>query len=131
MEMMKSMSMGGMTMPMDMGAMQECIQSLNACSMAATMCAGTDMAMGPEMAKCCAMCSNMADMADATMRMMMRPLGMDMDVMTAMLTACMTMGRVCAAECRMHADMDEMCRYCAMACDDMVTKCEAVLASMA
>ena len=128
MEMMKSMSMG--SEPMNMDAMQECIQAMNACSMAATMCAGTDMAMGSEMAKCCAMCSNMADMADACMRMMMRPMGMETDVMRSMLTACMTMGKACAAECRMHADMDEMCRYFAMACDEMVAKCEAMMASM-
>ena len=128
MEMMKSMPMG--SMPMDMGLMQDCIQSLNACSMAATMCAGADMTE-MDMAKCTAMCSNMADMADATMRMMMRPAGMDMDVMKAMLMACMTMGKACAAECRMHADMADHCRYCAMACEDMVMKCEAMMASMA
>ncbi len=30
----------------------------------------------------------------------------------------------------MHADMSEMCRYCAMACEDMVMKLEAAMASM-
>jgi hypothetical protein len=128
MEMMKSMSMGDM--PMDMGAMQECIQSLNACSMAATMCAGADMGEGVDMARCTALCSNMADMADTCMRMMMRPLGMDVEVMRAMLTACMAMGKACGAECRMHADMAVHCRYCAMACEDMVAKCEALMASV-
>jgi hypothetical protein len=128
MEMMKSMSMG--SMPMDMGAMQDCIQAMNACSMACTMCAGADMAMGSEMAVCSAMCSNLADMADACMRMMMRPMGMNPEVMTAMMNACMTMGRACADECRKHADMDDMCRYCAMACDEMISKCEAMMASM-
>ncbi|MFC4244284.1 aldehyde dehydrogenase [Gryllotalpicola reticulitermitis] len=128
----QSMSMDSMPMDMhmDMGAMQECIQAMNSCSMAATMCAATDMSMGAEMATCAAMCSNMANLADAGMRMMMRPMGMNMDVMQTMLMACMTMGKACAAECRMHAEMDEMCRYCAMACDDMVAKCEAVMASM-
>jgi len=129
MEMMKSMPMG--SMPMDMGAMQECMQSLNACSMAATMCAGADMAEGTDMARCAAVCSNMADMADACMRMMMRPLAMDAEVMKAMLTACVTMGRACAAECRMHAEMSDHCRYCAMACEDMCAKCEAMMTSMA
>ena len=64
------------------------MQSLNACAMAAAMCAGSDM------------------------------------------TACMIMGRACAAECRAHADMDEMCRYSAMARDYMVMKSGAVMASM-
>ena len=30
-----------------------------------------------------------------------------------------------------HQDMDESCRYCAMACDEMVSKCQAMLDSMA
>ena len=126
MEMMQSMSTGDM--PMDKGAMQACMMSMNACSMAATMCAGSDMMMGADMAKCCAMCSDMADLADAGMRMLMRPAGYDMDAMRQTLAACMAMGKACAAECRMHDD--EHCRYCAMACDDMVAKCEAMMASM-
>lgn len=129
MEMMKSMSMGDM--PVDMDAMQTCMMSMNACSMAATMCAADDMAMGAHMAKCAALCSNMADMADACMRMMMRPAGMTVETMTAMMAACVAMGRACSAECAMHAEMNEMCRYCAMACDDMVAACEAMMASMA
>ena len=55
------------------------------------------------------MCSNMVEMAQATMHMMMRPAGMNMDVMSAMMTACMTMDK---------------------ACDDMVMKREAIMASM-
>lgn len=124
MEMMKSMSMGDM--PMDMGAMQECMEAMNACSMAATMCAGNDMGMD-----CGAMCMNMADMAMCCMRMMMRPAGMDMDAMKHMMEACMAMGKACSAACMEHADMHETCRYCAKACDEMVAKCEAMMASMA
>ena len=40
-----------------------------------------------------ATCQNMVEMAQATMHMMMRPAGMNMDVMSAMMTACMTMGK--------------------------------------
>jgi len=65
------------------------------------------------------------------MRMMARPMGYDMAVMTAMLTACITMGEACASECRMHADMDEHCRVCAMACDAMVDACRRTLSAMA
>jgi hypothetical protein len=57
-------------------------------------------------------------------------MGMDMASMQAMLMACVTMGAACAAECRKHEAMDESCRYCAMACDEMVAKCQAMLASM-
>ncbi len=34
------------------------------------------------------------------------------------------------AECEMHASMSECCRYTAMACKDMIMKCEAMMASM-
>ncbi|MFJ3033980.1 aldehyde dehydrogenase [Curtobacterium pusillum] len=131
MAMMKSMSMTDMPMAMDADVMQDTMMAMNAASMAATMCSASDMQMGTDMAKCAAMCSNTAMMADTGMRMMMRPMGMDTDSMRAMLAACVAMGTACAAECRSHADMDESCRYCAMACDEMVAKCEAMMASMA
>lgn len=130
MAMMKTMSTSDMPVSMDMDLMQDTMMAMNAASMAATMCSASDMRMGAEMATCAAMCSNTAMLADTGMRMMMRPMGMDMPSMQAMLMAVMTMGTACAAECRAHADMDEACRYCAMACDEMVAKCEAMLASM-
>jgi len=115
---------------MDTEMMQDTMMAMNAASMAATMCSASDMRMGAEMATCAAMCSNTAMLADTGMRMLMRPMGMDADAMRAMLMAVTAMGRACAAECRAHADMDEACRYCAMACDEMVAKCEAMTASM-
>jgi len=127
MAMMKGMSKA--EMPMDMNLMQDCMMAMNACSMAATMCAGQDIAM-EGMGRCAGMCMNMADMADTCMRMMMRPAGFDMNGMMAMMQACMAMGAACKAECEMHAEMAECCRYCAMACDDMMSKCEALLATM-
>lgn len=130
MAMMKTMSATDMPMAMDMDMMQDTMMAMNGASMAATMCSASDMRMGSEMATCAAMCSNTSMMADTGMRMMMRPMGMDADSMRAMLMACMTMGKACAEECRKHVDMDESCRYCAMACDEMVAKCEAMLASM-
>jgi len=130
MAMMKSMSMTEMPMAMDADLMQDTMMAMNAASMAATMCSASDMQSGPDMATCAAMCSNTAMLADTGMRMMMRPAGMDADGMRTMLMACIAMGKACAAECRSHADMDESCRYCAMACDEMVAKCEAMTASM-
>lgn len=130
MAMMKSMSATEMPMAMDAETMQDTMMSMNAASMAATMCSASDMRMGAEMATCAAMCSNTAMLADTGMRMMMRPMGMDADTMRAMLMACASMGKACAAECRKHVDMDESCRYCATACDEMTSKCEGMLASM-
>ncbi|WFR68097.1 aldehyde dehydrogenase [Curtobacterium flaccumfaciens] len=130
MAMMKSMSATEMPMAIDAETMQDTMMAMNAASMAATMCSASDMRMGAEMATCAAMCSNTAMLADTGMRMMMRPMGMDADTMRAMLMACVSMGKACAAECRTHVDMDESCRYCAAACDEMVSKCEGMLASM-
>ena len=128
MDMMKSMPADKM-MGMDMAMMQECIETCSAAAMAATMCADSDMGM--EMAKCSSMCMNMADVATTMMRMMMRPMGMDMMSMHAMMMACVAMGKACSAECMMHADMDEHCRMCAKACDAMVMACEKMMSSMA
>lgn len=131
MAMMKTMSTTDMPTAMDAEMLQDTMMAMNAASMAATMCSASDMRMGAEMATCAAMCSNTAMLADTGMRMLMRPTGMDAESMRAMLTAVSAMGTACAAECRAHADMDEACRYCAMACDEMVAKCEAMTAAMA
>ncbi len=130
MAMMKTMSTDAMPMAMDMEMMQDTMMAMNAASMAATMCSASDMRTGGEMATCAAMCSNTAMLADTGMRMMMRPMGMDAEAMRTMLAACVAMGTACAAECRQHADMDESCRYCAMACDEMVAKCRAMMDAM-
>ena len=126
MDMKMMMADSPMMAGMDMTAMQNLVEASAACEQACVMCSGSAM----EMDDCAAMCMNMAEMADTCMRMMMRPAGYDMEVMSAMMTACVTMARACAAECRMHADMHDHCRYCAMACDEMVAKCEAMMASM-
>ena len=125
MDMMKSMPMKNMGMDMDM--MQKCIEACSAAEMAATMCA--DASAGDGMERCASMCMNMADVAMATTRMMMRPMGMDPMVMSAMMSTCMDMGRACSAESKMHMDMDH-CRICAMACDAMVEACSAMMAAM-
>jgi hypothetical protein len=127
MDMMKSMPMEKMQ-GMDAAMMQECIEACSMVSMAATMCADSDT--GADMARCSSMCANMADVATTMMRMMMRPMGMDMTSMRAMMTACMEMGKACSAECTMHADMDEHCRMCAKACDAMVMSMEKAMGSM-
>ncbi|HWH25221.1 MAG TPA: aldehyde dehydrogenase [Pseudolysinimonas sp.] len=123
-DMMKSMPLNDMAMDMDM--VQKCMEACSAVEMAATMCA--DACAGEGMGKCSSMCMNMADVAMTTMRMMMRPMGMDKMAMSSMMTACMEMGKACAAECRMH-DSDH-CRICAMACDAMVEACTSMMAAM-
>lgn len=126
-DMMRAMPMAA---SMDTDAMTSCIESCDAAMQAATMCADACAGMDG-MAACAGMCANMADVAMTTMRMIMRPNGMNVDAMTAMLAACVAMGEACAMECRSHADMHDHCRICAMACDAMVASCRAMMAAMA
>jgi hypothetical protein len=116
------------TTGMDMSMMQGCIEACSAAAMSATMCADADGAEG--MGRCASLCMSTADVATTMMRMMMRPAGYDMRVMTSMMTACMAMGEACAAECAMHADMSEHCRICSSACTAMVEACRGAMSSM-
>lgn len=114
----------GMSMPM----VQDCIEACSAAAMTATVCADADT--GEQMERCGAMCANVADVATATLRMLLRPAGYDPGVMSAMLTACATLGQACAAECRVHAEHHEHCRLCAQACESMVDACRSALAAI-
>jgi len=126
-DMMKSMPMPGMA-GMSMPMMQDCVEACSAASMAATMCADADGGEG--MGRCASLCMSTADVATAMMRMMMRPAGYDMTVMSSMMRACMAMGEACAAECEMHAATSEHCRICAMACRAMVESCSSMMSAM-
>ncbi|PZF57724.1 aldehyde dehydrogenase [Curtobacterium sp. MCSS17_008] len=125
--MMRTMPTDAMPMTLDGEMVQDTMMTMNAASMAATMCSASDVRMGGEMATCAAMCANTAMLADTAMRMLMRPEGMDAAAMRTVLEACVAMGSACAAECHRHAEMDEACRYCAMACDEMVASCRTML----
>jgi hypothetical protein len=126
-EMMKSMSMPA---GVDMTAMQECIDQCSVCMQACSMCAD-EMAGMPEMGRCAVLCMNCADVCDATMRMMLRPSGMDMTAMRAMLQACMAMCEASMTECRSHGDMSPACAMCAQACEACMKACQAMMDSMA
>ena len=112
--------MRDMSMPTDMGmdmmAMQEAIDACSMCMQACTMCA--DAMGGMEgMGVCASRCAMCSDVCMTTMRMMMRPVGMDRTAMVAMLEACIAMCAACMTECRMHADMSATCAMCADACE--------------
>lgn len=130
-EMMRAMSMpSDMGTAMDMMAMQEAIDACSTCMQACTMCA--DAMGGMEgMGVCASRCATCADVCLTTMRMMMRPAGMDRTALVAMLEACIAMCAACMAECRQHADMSATCAMCADACEACDAACSALLASMA
>lgn len=125
-EMMNSMPM--MMPGMDMKVMQDCIEACAAAEQACTMCADSDLDEG--MRRCASMCTMTADVASTMMRMMMRPMGYDSQSMMAMLEACMTLCRACAAECMMHAELSTTCRLCATVCTNCAEECALMLASM-
>jgi hypothetical protein len=127
---MQMMEMHSKDMPMhgmNMSLMQECIEACSACEQACTMCAGS---MGADMAKCAAMCMDTADMSNTMMRMMMRPNGMHMESMLAMLQAMVVMSTACAEECMTHADMSDDCKMCAEVCRQCAVACETIMDSM-
>lgn len=132
MDMMKAMPQGsGAMQSMDPMAMQECLDALSACVQACTISADSMAASDMEgSAKCSSTCANCADVCDAMMRMMLRPSGMDMTVMMAMMQACVAMCRACMEECMAHAEMSETCRLCAQACERCMKACEAMMVSM-
>ena len=119
----KEMPLPGMTMSL----MQDCIEACSACEQACTMCAGS---MGADMAKCAAMCMDAADMSNTMMRVMMRPNGMHMESMLAMLQAMVVMSTACAEECMNHADMSDDCKMCAEVCRQCAIACETIMDSM-
>ncbi|GAA4744621.1 hypothetical protein GCM10025783_15470 [Amnibacterium soli] len=129
-ELMKSMARRkDMGMAMDMAAMQEAIDACSTCMQACTMCSD---AMGgmDGMAVCASRCAMCAEVCGTTMRMLMRPAGMERTAMIAMLEACTAMCAACMEECRTHADMSATCAMCADACEACDAACSRLLASM-
>ncbi|GAA2754373.1 hypothetical protein [Amnibacterium kyonggiense] len=117
-------------MAMDMMKMQEAIDACSMSMQACTMCA--DAMGGMEgMGVCASRCAMCSDVCMTTMRMMMRPAGMERTAMVAMLEACIAMTAACMEECRTHADMSATCAMCADACEGTNAACSALLASMA
>jgi hypothetical protein len=126
-EMMK-MSMPN-SMGMDMMLMQEAIDACSTSMQTCTMC--SDAMAGMEgMGTCASRSAMCSDVCMTTMRMMMRPMGMDRMAMIAMLEACIAMCAACMTECRSHADMSATCAMCADACEATDLACSKLLASM-
>lgn len=125
-EMMKSMSM---PTGMDMSAMQDCIDQCSMCMQACMICA--DQMAGMEgMGRCASMSAMCADVCQTTMRMMLRPAGMDTGAMESMLKACMAMCEATMDEHRSHADASSACAMCADACEACMTSCRTMMGSM-
>jgi hypothetical protein len=116
-------------MDMDVTLMQEAIDACSTSMQACTMC--SDAVAGMEgMGTCASRSAMCSDVCMTTMRMMMRPTGMERMAMIAMLEACIAMCAACMTECRAHADRSATCAMCADACEAADLACSSLLASM-
>lgn len=120
-----------MAMPdIDMSMLQDCIEACSACEQACTMCASCMMGDEAGGAMHMEMCMNTADACNTMMRMMMRPSGMHVESMMAMLSATIMQCNACADECMKHADMHEDCKMCAEVCRQCAVACQKVMDAM-
>ena len=71
-----------------------------------------------------------ADVCSATGSVVLRIGRVGPQPLQAQLAACVEACRVCAEECRKHADKHDHCRICAQACEACQQACEATMIAM-
>ena len=77
------------------------------------------------MAQCIRLCSDCADVCEATTRLGLRRTGSNEQILTEMLLLCARVCDECAAECERH-DM-EHCKLCAQMCRECAEDCRTAL----
>ena len=106
-----------------------CIEECYACAQTCTSCA--DACLGEEDPKALIDCIrkdlDCADICAATGAMASRRTGSNAEALRAVLGACAEACRLCAEECRKHADMHQHCKVCAEACRDCEQACRAAM----
>jgi hypothetical protein len=105
------------------------IDLLLACAQACTVCADACLAeeMVADMRRCIRSDQDCADICLTTARVLSRQTAPDVNVIAALLSACITACSACADECESHADMHEHCRACAEACRACQAACRRML----
>lgn len=71
-----------------------------------------------------------ADICETTGRVLSRQTGRDVNLVRAVVQACVTACKVCGDECERHAGMHEHCRVCADACRRCEKACQDLLAAL-
>ena len=94
-------------------------------------CARTALAPSAQLTQCIRLNLDCADVCAATGAVASRRTGANEEVIRQMLLACETACRLCAQECRKHAQMHEHCRVCAEACERCQQACAQAAQSMA
>lgn len=115
--------------PIDEDVLLECIEACYECAQTCTACADACLAEDTDMQLTACIRTNLdcADICEATGRVLTRLARPAPALLRAQVSACMEACKVCAEECRRHAEEHEHCRVCAESCEDCQERCAAVL----
>lgn len=111
----------------DLPELVRAIEACQACSMACTVCADTDLIRDPEgMGSCIRTCLDCATICSATATILARPAPSG-DAWAAQVRACIQACLECARECEEHDHV--CCETCAAACRECEQALQQLLAA--
>ena len=118
---------------LDRAVLLRCVDECLDCAASCTSCADADLAEDDvsEMRRCIRLCLDCADACDVTARIVTRQTEPDLQVMRAMVEACVAACRACGDECERHAAHHEHCRICAEVCRRCEQACADLVAALA
>jgi len=91
------------------------------CNSCADACGAEEM----DMVRCIRLCTDCADVCGTTSRILARQTETEPRMLRAILQACITACRLCAAECDQHGN--DHCRRCAKMCRECEEDCQKAL----
>ncbi|PZR52449.1 four-helix bundle copper-binding protein [Xylanimonas oleitrophica] len=109
-----------------------CIEACLGCAQSCTACADACLSeehVG-ELRRCIRLNADCADVCSTTAAVLSRQTSPDLELVRAVLQACMTACAACGTECEQHAQMHEHCAVCARACRACEQACRALLAEL-
>ena len=98
------------------------------CAKMALSCADACAAEEMDMAQCIRLCSDTADVCEATTRLGLRRTGHNEKILVEMLEFCARVCDECAAECEKHDH--EHCKLCAQICRECAADCRRAAESI-
>jgi hypothetical protein len=107
---------------------EQCYDCAQTCTSCADACLGETMVQ--QLTQCIRLNLDCADVCTTTGRMATRRTGSNDELIAAMLSACETACRMCAAECRKNAGQYECCAICAEACESCQQSCAEARGTM-
>ena len=110
-------------------AIEACFDCAQSCTTCADACLGEEDVQN--LIACIRRCSGCADVCVTTGRELSRQTESDLEIVQAVLTACVDTCRECAEECERHAPHHEHCRICATVCRRCEEACRSALSLVA